>query len=55
MKQKLIQRFNELNSDRFNVDREYLWPIMRDMIRIRFVLQNRYSFTINFSSNGQDN
>lgn len=50
MEQKLITRFEELNRDRYNVDKEYVWPIMRDMIRIQFVLTNRYHYSINFSN-----
>lgn len=48
MKEKLISRWNELNSDRYHVDSEYVYPIMRDMSRIALVLSARYNFIVSF-------
>lgn len=48
MKNKLITRWNELNADRYDVDSEHLYPIMRDMSRIALVLATRYNFIVSF-------
>jgi hypothetical protein len=48
MKDKLINCWNELNSDRYTVEPGFLFPIMRDMDRIALVLAKRYNFIVSF-------
>ncbi len=46
MKEKLIDCWTELNQLRYEVANEYLFPIMRDMIRIQLVLSIRYGYRV---------
>ena len=46
MKDKLIAAWEELNRKRWEVPDTHLWPVLRDMTRIRIVLFNRYNYTV---------
>lgn len=46
MRDKLIVAWEELNQKRGEVPSTHLWPVIRDMTRIRIVLFNRYNYTV---------
>jgi hypothetical protein len=45
-RERLIAAWEELNQKRSEVPITRLWPVLRDMIRIRIVLFNRYNYTV---------
>lgn len=46
MRNKLIAAWEDLNQKRREVPATHLWPILRDMTRIRIILFNRYHYIV---------
>lgn len=48
MKQKLIERWETLEADRWIADSAHIYPIMVKLDRIALILRKRYDFIVSF-------